>query len=82
MIEFLEAPVPLLVGISDEYLCRTLPKDWPRSVVFVHLDENKVFFENSDDALLDKSPSIRCRYEYSFTSVCYVYRGSLYQRCI
>ena len=54
MIEFLEAPVPLLVGISDEYLRRTLPKDRPRSVVFVHLDENKVFFENSDYALLDK----------------------------
>lgn len=54
MIDILEAPVPLLVGLSDSYLHNTPPANRPKSVVFVHLDENKIYFENTEDQLLEK----------------------------
>ena len=54
MIELLEAPVPLLVGLSDSYLINTPPQKRPKSVAFVHLDENKIFFEETEDHLLEK----------------------------
>jgi hypothetical protein len=54
MIELLEAPVPLLVGLSDTYLINTPSQKRPKSVAFVHLDENKIFFEESNDQLLEK----------------------------
>lgn len=38
MIELLDAPVPLLVGLHDSYLFETPAEYRPGGVVFVHLD--------------------------------------------
>lgn len=51
MMELLEAPVPLLVGIHDSYLLNTPEHRRPSSVVFVHLDTDTITMGEGDEFL-------------------------------
>lgn len=51
MIELLDAPVPLLVGLHDSYLLQTPPQRRPSSVIFVHLDSDSIFYGNETEDL-------------------------------
>ncbi len=45
MIELLDAPVPLLVGLHDSYLYDTPREHLPQNVLFIHVDKDEVIFE-------------------------------------
>lgn len=48
MIDILDAPVPLLVGISSEYFDSTPAEQRPRSVMFVDLDNDEIYQPSYD----------------------------------
>jgi uncharacterized membrane protein YgcG len=48
LLELLDAPVPLLVGMHDEYLRLTPPELRPSGVLFVHVDTDTVSFGARD----------------------------------
>lgn len=64
MIELLDAPVPLLVGIHSNYLSKVPPISRPKNVIFVDLDKNILHYGGGE---FDMFSSISTR--SSFTSV-------------
>eukprot|EP01033_Poteriospumella_lacustris_P008393 gene8393-6058_t len=49
LLELLDAPVPLLVGMHDEYLRHTPPSMRPSEVLFVHVDTDTLTYGERDD---------------------------------
>eukprot|EP01039_Chlorochromonas_danica_P003376 gene3376-3701_t len=58
MIELLDAPVPLLVGLHDSYLLQTPPERRPNSVIFVHLDSDSIFYGSETEDLCSSAQPI------------------------
>jgi DENN domain-containing protein 5 len=61
LIELLDAPVPLLVGLHDSYLLDSTPESRPQNVLFVHVDRNELLFTEDSErrisSLLAISPA-------------------------
>lgn len=58
MLELLDAPVPLLVGMQDSYLLNTPPHARPANVVFVHLDTDSIFY-GTEEELINSKPMVQ-----------------------
>lgn len=58
MLEILDAPVPLLVGLHDSYLKTVPAKHRPKNVMFVHVETDYIYLPEGDVDMGGSAPVI------------------------